>query len=387
MQKDMKSFDDRIADLYYTASEARAVLGMSKDMFNYWVKTGKIKKRVFMGKHGFYAKKDINLLASRIEAMMFADMPEPLTFRRGTVDDLESETYLAYLIFGSRALDQDMRDARRAYLERCPDSDWQLYDNERLVAYINLIAVSDRAVALFKTGKYHAWSFSQELMRYTPGRQHKCLIADFVTIPSAPPARRSAYAERVLLELGHVLKDFGARGVEITHLYAASSTASGVRILTRAGFSRQDTEVKDRYVYELDLSTASHIKMLADYREALSEWHATRASATPTVPSASILPLPFPQESRPAPRVSEGQIQALPAGYVLLGQFYHGIPETTVFRLRSTGHLPVTSGNWRDEHGHAGKYALSPEQQRAFYESMHVRPGFTPCPNCPHDDA
>ncbi|HZU00286.1 MAG TPA: hypothetical protein VFA10_11520 [Ktedonobacteraceae bacterium] len=265
--------DERIAKIYYTAAEARAVLGLSKDSFNYWVKTGKIQKRtLFGGKHGVYPKKEIDLLAARIEAMMLADSPEPLTFRRATIDDLEAETHLAYLIFGQRALDADMKAARRAYLERCPESDWHLYDNERLAAYVNIVSVSDQAIALFKTGRHHAWSFAEELRPYTPGRKHQCIIADFVTIPSAPPAQRSTYAQRVLFELGHVLKDFGARGIEITSLYAASSTASGIRILKHAGFVPLTTDVKDRLIYALDLTSDTHIKILQEYREALSEW-------------------------------------------------------------------------------------------------------------------
>jgi hypothetical protein len=274
--KDKTTMDERIAKIYYTAAEARAVLGMSKDSFNYWVKIGKIQKRTLLGgKHGVYAKKDIDALAVKIETMMIADSPEPLTFRRATVDDLEAETYLAYLIFGQRALDPDMKAARRAYLERCPDSDWHLYDNERLAAYVNIVSVSDKAIKLFKTGKHHAWSFSEELRPYTPGRQHKCIIADFVTIPSAPPAQRSAYAQRVLFELGHVLKDFGTRGIEITVLYAASSTSSGIRILNHAGFLPLETEVKDRLIYELDITAATHVKILQEYKEALTEWLAT----------------------------------------------------------------------------------------------------------------
>lgn len=275
--------DERIAKIYYTAAEARAVLGLSKDSFNYWVKLGKIQKRTLLGgKHGVYPKKEIDLLAAKIEAMMLADSPEPLTFRRATIDDLEAETYLAYLIFGQRALDPDMKAARRAYLERCPDSDWHLYDNERLVAYINIVPVSDQAIAQFKTGKHHAWSFSEELRPYIEGQRHQCIIADFVTIPSAPPAQRSTYGQRVLLEMGHMLKDFGARGIEITALYAASSTPTGIRILKHAGFSQMVTSVKDRYIYKLDLTTSTHSKILQEYKDALTEWQGQRHERTTT---------------------------------------------------------------------------------------------------------
>jgi hypothetical protein len=285
--KDKVTMDERIAKIYYTAAEARAVLGLNKDSFNYWVKTGKIQKRtLFGGKHGVYPKKEIDLLAAKIEAMMLADSPEPLTFRRATVDDLEAETYLAYLIFGQRALDPDMKGARRAYLLRCPESDWHLYDNERLVSYINIVSVSDQAIEQFKTGKHHAWSFSEGLRPYTPGQRHQCIIADFVTIPSAPPALRSTYAGRVLFELGHILKDFGARGIEITTLYAASSTQSGIRILKHAGFIPLTTEVKDRLIYELDLTRDIHIKILQEYREALAEWQGQQHERTTTTQNA-----------------------------------------------------------------------------------------------------
>lgn len=268
-----KNMEERIAEIYYTAAEARAVLGMSKDSFNYWVRIGKIQKRTLMGgKQGVYARKDIDALAARIEAMMLADTPEPLTFRRATIDDLDTETYLAYLIFGQRALDPDMKAARRAYLERCPDSAWHLYDNERLVSYINIVPVSDQAIEDFTSGKNHAWAFSSEVRPFVPEKKLQCIIADFVTIPSAPPAKRSVYAERVLLEISHVLRDFAAQGIEITKVYAASATASGQRILKNAGFVVISNPTKDRFIYQLDVPTATHLKMLQEYREALEEW-------------------------------------------------------------------------------------------------------------------
>jgi hypothetical protein len=73
----------------------------------------------------------------------------------------------------------------------------------------------------------------------------------------------------------------------------------------------------------------------------------------------------------------------LPPGYVPLAEFYHNMSHSTLSRYIDRGVIAVTHGHWRHK-GHAVEKALSPEQQRLFYEQMHGHTSFRRCENCPH---
>src|SRR6266566_1620472 len=55
-----------LSELYYTAAEARQVLGVTEHSFQYQVKSGKIKKTLLPGKkQGSYLKEDIHRIAAK----------------------------------------------------------------------------------------------------------------------------------------------------------------------------------------------------------------------------------------------------------------------------------------------------------------------------------
>lgn len=74
----------------------------------------------------------------------------------------------------------------------------------------------------------------------------------------------------------------------------------------------------------------------------------------------------------------------LPPGYVALVAFSHNIPETTVNRWRKADASRASIGDWRDSSGHPIKVALSPDQQRGFYNDFSLHKSFKPCSQCPH---
>ncbi len=81
---------------YYTASEARAKLGLSKSMFFRKVKEGFIPKVVLPGMtHGIYPKRDINALALSITSKI-----EDYVFSRSTPADQVEEMNIGIGCFG-----------------------------------------------------------------------------------------------------------------------------------------------------------------------------------------------------------------------------------------------------------------------------------------------
>src|SRR5690348_223207 len=113
---------ERLSDLYYTAGEARARLGLNENTFQTWVKTGKIQRIKLPGKgQGVYLKREIDRKAYLIESAMLLDAPKDLEFKNATVPEVEAEIHLAHLIYGRRVLRPEAQKARRRLVETNPE--------------------------------------------------------------------------------------------------------------------------------------------------------------------------------------------------------------------------------------------------------------------------
>src|SRR6266568_2451497 len=213
---------EKISDLYYTAAEARQVLGVSEHSFQYWVKSGKINKSVLPGKkQGAYLKREIDRKAQQIErALFFADAKD-LEFKPATVNDMDAESHLASLVFGRRALEGDAMERARQLLE--------------------------------------------------------CIFIDYWSTPAVPPEQRHEYAIRLLFYFLDMMEEWGKRGIEISKIYANGGTEIGKRLLESAGgkvinLARHEKHPKVvRTIYEVDIE-ASTKRFIRPYKAALAEW-------------------------------------------------------------------------------------------------------------------
>jgi hypothetical protein len=261
-----------LAMVYYTAAEAREVLGLDEEAFQYWGRTERIKRIKLPGrKQAVYSKKEVNSIASKMEAAMLAEKLTGLEYRKATLNDLDHEVELAHLVFGARASNPEMINLRRSFLEKNPDITYHLYDGDHLVAYINLIPLDQEAIARFKEGERGWFLGTDHIEQFQPGKPLECIIIDMATTPTVPPARRGTYAQILLGGLTRNLAEWGQMGVEIAKVYAASNTASGIRILKHAGFQVIKDLGNGRYVFELDVN-ASEAKILLGYKEAIRQW-------------------------------------------------------------------------------------------------------------------
>jgi hypothetical protein len=265
---------ERLSDIYYTAAEARAKLGLNEHTFQTWVKTGKIKRIKLPGKgQGVYLKRDIDRKAHLIEAAMLLDAPKDLEFKNATVSDVDAEIHLAHLIYGQRVLQPEAQKARRRLVETNAESTWHLYDREILAASLNIVPLEQRAIEEFKQGK-RGWLFDKDVIKqFLPGEPLECIIIDYMTTPTVPPEKRKYYGEVLLSEFARTtLKNWGIRGVVISNLYTCGSTDDGRRLLRKSGIFKELGEpVKGRVIFELDVEH-SNVVLLHPYKEALAAW-------------------------------------------------------------------------------------------------------------------
>ena len=262
----------KLGEKYYTAAEARKALGLNEEAFQYWGRTERISRIYLPGrKQPVYSKNEINRMATQITATILAEQPDNITFRRATTKDIEQEAKLAHLVFGERA---EAIKERKAFLEKNPSVDYHLYDQDTLVAYINIVPLKHETINAFMEGKIMAWNISpDDIENFTPEKTLELLIIDMVTTPIVPPVRRAFYGSRLLTGLIKALTEMGRSGIEITKIYAISDTAEGIRILKKAGFQIIHESRRGRLSFELDIANSNE-KILTEYKDTLAIWKA-----------------------------------------------------------------------------------------------------------------
>jgi hypothetical protein len=263
-----------LAEVYYSAAEARKRLGIDENTFQYWGKNGRITRVYLPGrKQAVYSKKEINNMAHVIEATAIAEKGGGYQYRKATINDLEEEFRLARVIFGRAADTPEMRQGKRAFLAKNPDIDYHLYDKGNFVACLHIVPMKHQAIVDFLDNKVRAWLIHPDnVEQFEPGKPLECLLLDTLTTPAVEPIKRGTYASRLLANFGDTLEEWGRQGIEFSKFYGASATPSGIRILKSADFKELEVqEDSGRITFELDV-TNSDAKWLRFYKEAFEQW-------------------------------------------------------------------------------------------------------------------
>ena len=270
-KKVLTDFERQIAELYYTPQEAQRVLGMSRDTFNNYVRRGSIKRHTIIGTHGHFLKSDIDDLAERIEVALLAAETKNLIFRSARLEDLDAINHLAYYHFGDGALTPERKAARQRYIETNKDSTFCLFNNEKLLASIDILPLKHEAILEFKEGK-RGWQFSSDqIEQYEPGKLLELIIIDMMVTLNAAPRARENYAGDLLRGLSRKFGEWSKKGVEIKTIDACGGTELGRRILETAGFEYTGEKQLRRHMYHLEVEK-TNLKLFKSYREGLVEW-------------------------------------------------------------------------------------------------------------------
>ena len=268
------NLSERTAEKYYTPQEAMNRLGMTRDMFNHHVKQGSIKKYIFVGKHGYYSKVEIEAMREKIEYTLLTVNETDLTYRAALPADLEDLNRVAHLNFGELSRSPERIAARKRILEANPSSTFVLYNYNALVAALDIVPLKHEAILQFREG-VRGWTFPNKMIeQFEPGHRLECIIIDFMTTTNAPKARREYYASVLLRQFGsQTLTEWGRKGVDIQSVDACGGFEDGRHILGSAGFVSIGIKKHNREIYTLDLDH-SKLRTLQPYKEALQDWKA-----------------------------------------------------------------------------------------------------------------
>lgn len=208
----------------------------------------------------------------QIKSGQVLETKKPTTeFREATVDDIDQEAELAGLVFGEKA---SALEERKAFVRANPHADHHLYDQGKLVAYIDLIPMKHEAIMEWVEGRAIVWNIDpKNIESFEPGKPVECLIADMITSPTIPLVKRTYYGRALLRGLLDKLVEMGKQGIDVTKIYAGSDpkTPQGLRIIEEAGFQEIHRRGEGKVISVLDVMKSDK-KFLQAYQEAINQW-------------------------------------------------------------------------------------------------------------------
>jgi hypothetical protein len=256
----------------YTSQETRKKLGVSSSTLANLVTQGTIEKVTPPGrKHGFYTRASVDAYHQQQSAFQKTyKLKSTIVFREATIEDIEQEAELAAHVFGDRA---EALEERKSFIRANPHCDYHLYDDGKLVAYIDLIPMEHDAIMDWVYGKVIVWEIDPaNIQPFEPGKPVECLIADMITSPAIPIVKRTYYGRRLLVGLIRKFEEMGRQGIIITKIYAGSSpsTPIGLRIIRQAEF-QEIYRRGEKVLLELDVMNSDG-RLVRGYKQVLREY-------------------------------------------------------------------------------------------------------------------
>src|SRR5579885_2906706 len=207
---------------FYTAKEAQKKLGINPDQFQYLVRKGTIKRVILPGrKYGVYPESDVNQLVAAINATIEQYSKRESTFECASEADLP-EIYVLIRRTHRRAPSLEHLEE---WMRHNPEIFYALRNKGILVGYACILPINQTWLkrAILNRKHYVTLSLIDIPLSAIRTSQKLTTASDFLIDFEVIKGNRKEtahYAQRLLLEIGHTLKRFEARGANIKALYA-----------------------------------------------------------------------------------------------------------------------------------------------------------------------
>jgi hypothetical protein len=244
---------DQFSEHYYTAAEARKVLGLTEHSFQYWVKAGRITKEMLPGrKQGAYPKRDIDALALAMSQIFEQDTR--LVFSRSTPGDQVEEMDIGIRAFGSEFITP--LPERIAFQQKSEFTFWSLKASGRVVGYVSIFRFPPVFLDDLLTGKRIEREITvKEVLPFTLGEPFNVYIDVMAVDPRLQHNLRNFYAGVIASRFANVILNLRANGYQIETLYTVTATPEGDHLVQHAGFHLMDgkSQAPGRLAYEFAL--------------------------------------------------------------------------------------------------------------------------------------
>lgn len=247
---------------YYSASEARKVLGLTEATFFLRVKQGQIPKVIPPGKRqGVYPKRSIDALAQAMHILF--ESGEHIVFSRSSILEQEQEMQIGIKCFGSEFITP--LPERIAFQLKSEYTFWSLKVDGVVQGYISMFRFPEQFLDDLLTGRRIEREITvREILPFTRHEPFSIYIDVLAMNPELPRFERVLYAGILITRFADVILDLRANGYQIEKLYTVTASKEGDVLVRKAGFHLMQGKslVPGRVAYEfvLDPKGIEHLK-------------------------------------------------------------------------------------------------------------------------------
>jgi len=277
----------KLGEKYYSGREVQQKLAITEPALRNLVNQKKIKKYTPPGrKYGVYLRTEIDLFAEKWEAFLMAKEPPKTIFKIAKHDDMEAEHNLDTRAIGPNGMPTEVK---QAWLAANGESDYHVYHDNRLVAFLFLVPIRQEVIDDFMQGVI-PWKDidpERDIEKYVPGKPLDIFVQAIASDPDVDETTRMHYTLVLLRGAGEELKKLGRRGIIISKVYARSQTPTGIAMAIHAGMEEYEPMPRTgklvRFVLDIKTSNAFLARM---YKEGFTEWEAEHQSSVKQTPNA-----------------------------------------------------------------------------------------------------
>ena len=158
---------------YYTAQEAREILGMTHSALSNQVAAGNLQRIIPPGKRqGVYLREEVDRLRAEMDSFFQhrnAFNVDPPIFVKATIEDMEEAVKLADAVFGG--VNTIPAEKRIAWLMKNSDIDYLLKQEGETVGYLSLVPLKPKTIEDLLLAKRYAKDLApDDILTYEPGK-------------------------------------------------------------------------------------------------------------------------------------------------------------------------------------------------------------------------
>lgn len=268
----------KLGDNYYKGVEVQKKLGITEPALRNLVNQKKIKKVIPPGRtYGVYLKSEIDRFAEKWEAFLLAKDPPKTVFKIARSEDIPAQYELDAKAIGPHGMPVEIK---RLWLAVNGESNYHVYHNDKLVAFLWLVPIKHEIIDDFIQGKIHWRDINpkEDIEIYEAQKPLDLFIQGIASDPDVDEITRMHYMFVLLRGVGEELKKLGRRGILLNKVYARSQTPTGIAMAMHVGMEEYKPLPKTgklvRFVLDIETSETFLAKR---YKEGRVEWEKDQA--------------------------------------------------------------------------------------------------------------
>lgn len=256
---------------YYTASQAKKILGFTDTMLYNQVRKGTLQRIIPPGsKQGLYLRNEVNQLAHELEIFFVTHKKSSSEFAKAKKEDMKAIIELTKLLFGLRGTVQDSVERRSRWIEKNPDILYVLKVDGQIIGYAIFLALKPEKIKrILDEEEFSQDLKAEDIETFEPGKPAHVYFMGIGVNTNMSKSERRIYGARLISGLQSALIDLGKRGIEIEAFYARSDTPDGIRLMRHMGLTEIPSKTDKRnFVLKVE---ESGIPFIIDYKQALQQ--------------------------------------------------------------------------------------------------------------------